>query len=146
MDEVTTQRVNELVAWLTDTLQSSGDFVMAEAPSVARQTVLYGLVWNWSTIAIQLFMAAAGFCMLRELGRRMRGHAQVWESEAKKTNDWFGLGRRIDMFDSRSTTLHVMSAVWLVVFVFGAFSYLPDAIKATFAPKLYLIEYVTRLV
>ena len=113
----------ELAKWLLDTLRESQTFVLAQAPDVAQQIVLYGRIVNL------VYIGATALLIWLYLRIWLPRIVLAWKDLDHMPH---GLGG-------------VLAGVGLAILGLGSiFGALPELIKAWFAPKLYLLDQVSQ--
>ena len=113
-------------------LEKGGQFVLEQAPPLAREIVTYGRVANTTSLAICLTIVAV--CL------------HFWFKRVPKIlSDKEKLSHCGELY-GRHVAQMIAHGLFGVVFSILAFCEMFDAIKAWFAPRLYLLEYVGRLI
>jgi heme/copper-type cytochrome/quinol oxidase subunit 2 len=124
MNPETQAKMNELLTWLMDTVKQSGEFVQSQAPDVARQMVAWGMWSGWCGVAICLLVIAA----LMAGGVKL---IRYGASDKCEHDEGACVGAGL--------IACVLTTIPLFILFVGAF---PTALKATVAPKLYVLEQV----
>jgi len=122
METATNERLNALLDYLTDTMKSGVDFASEQAPLVAKEIIMYGAITSWAGVAAGIFFLLVGLLFLAFSVKRMS--------------------------DDADTGFAALMAAGVLLFFSAIFfgSNTGDAIKATFAPRVYVLEYVAKLV
>ena len=116
-------KINEILSFLLEHAQNASEFAADQAPLIAQEIILYGRV----TSVIVLLLSAIGIWFAVKCFRfSIRG-------AKKKHEDLFGLS--------------AVSGMGAVIFGVGGFIGAAEGLmmfaKAWFAPRLYLIDYIT---
>ncbi len=125
METATNERLNALLDYLTDTMKSGVDFASEQAPLVAKEIAAYGAVSSWVYVAIGLAVVATGVAATRLIMK--------WDEQKEDFHPKH-------MIATFAGVVCVMVGTGIVA------SNLNDAMKATFAPRVYVLEYVAKLV
>lgn len=123
----TDQQVADLLQWLRTTAESSAEFVKEQAPDVARDIIAWGVWGNAATAGVWFIFAIVSGYMLK----RAMSH---WRSDEFDFDDGMSVG---------SIFAGVFSAIGTLVSLGAVASFLLPAIKASVAPRLYLLEWIT---
>ena len=133
MDEVTNEQANRILSLIADSMEQGKEFVLEQAPDVAQQIVAFGRAYETALCV----MAALCFVACLYGIRRLPG--LIAEAE------------RATYENEMSAQVKAM-AVGIVSFLGGLLSAtaimteLRPCCLAWFAPKLYILEYCSRLV
>lgn len=114
---------NEVVQFVQAGLQQGADFASEQAPLVVQEILRYGLVTNWLYL---LFWVSVIVCTLRNV--------KTWIRHVENSCDF--------------ELEYVYISAGIVLSLIGAISItclLPQALLVTFAPRLYLLEYIKAL-
>jgi hypothetical protein len=135
MNPETQEKMNQLLGWLMDTVKASGEFVADQAPDVARQMVAWGVWGGWITAAFCIVLAAVagtiGFRLARLAAGGWKCDNSVYKTDGEEFAAAFG-----------GTLGAIVCLVVVVLSTVGGITYGHDALKATVAPKLYVLEQV----
>lgn len=120
------QRLGAVLDYIGDVAKGATDFTAEQAPLVAREVVMWG-VWSNTILAVGLFLAVVPLLLL-----------------AKKS------GKACKTLIDENSEMCVPVGVATAILIGGAvactcvaaFSATPKAIKASVAPRLYLVEWV----
>ena len=121
IDEQTNARINAILDYLGDITKQGIDFASDQIPQLAREVAIYGAIRGWTGVVLCLI--AIGFA--------------AWVAK------WC-----IKMIPKSDGASVMGLTVVLFVGVYAVISLMENAdnaIKATFAPRVYLVEYVADL-
>ena len=123
-------RLNELVDWLLDSVQTGQDFVVTQAPDVVRELVLWNQVfWGTATGVLLIFGLALVWASWK-----------CWHPKGWLAGDW----ERLDE-DKKADGVVVFSVITSVVTCFElaiTANVLCILAKWCIAPKLCVLEHV----
>lgn len=117
-------RLLTVLDWIGQTAKSGMEIASKELPIMLREIAIYGAVYNWTIVLLTVASMICLFVLLRNK------HNRPWTAD-----------------DYGAPSGRVFFAIILVFFsVFGflgctAGNAFDDAIKATFAPRIYVIEW-----
>lgn len=116
------QQAVEMLQWLKELVEKGGDFVMQQAPPLAAEIVTYGRVTN--SLAVLALIPAA--ILLKLYIPR--------------------IGKAIDEDDDGLVVVKMALVIVVGILGVGLFvANLDQFLKAWFAPRLYLIDYLGKL-
>ncbi|MFN7302069.1 MAG: hypothetical protein ACK5U7_11415 [Bacteroidota bacterium] len=121
-------RLDQLLDYLTETLKSGVDFAGTQIPLLARDIALYGAYSNWAYCLVILLLLLGCFLLFRRCY-----HVARLPASTEDARFVHGLGC-------------VISTIASIVLIICFFPCLDDAVKATFAPRVYILEYVADLI
>ncbi len=124
MDENTKKMLHDYLQKILESAEKGADFVMEQAPEVAKEIVAYGRATSTIPVVACAVVFIAGVVACRMLWKRLPAGE-----------------RSID--DMRPIALFALVPSLLSVVV--AVHYIDDLSKVWFAPRLYLIEYIRTL-
>lgn len=124
MDEVLRANLSELVVYVTSLLQTGVGFVQEQAPIVIQQLLMYKIVTNWAGIVL----IVGSFIALGIVAKKV--HKYVF----------------VDDGDEEALLVLCIVGIPLsvVLFITGCATVM-TLIQLHFAPAIYLIEYLPRL-
>lgn len=121
IDEQTNQRINAILDYLGEVTKQGVDFASDQIPLVAREIAVYGAVTGWALVGTGII----GWCLVAWFIRKYQ--------RAPKS-----------LFDDGGGWICAAAVVAVCsCFLIGGGG--DRAIKATFAPRLYVLEYVADL-
>lgn len=100
----------------------TGDFIIEQAPDLIQQLLLYKTV---EAVFCSILFTTLNYFTFKVMKKDYERHD--------------------DLFDANPVILVGGTCVLIVSFV-GSMNYISDLVKLIFAPKIYLIEYVSHLI
>jgi uncharacterized membrane protein len=128
------EQLGRILKYLIDSVESTGNFVLQQAPDVVQQYVLYQrcLKTLFVVLSIVAFLAAIG-CLL-SLRKYLKRVTKNWELKAENTAAFESVAPRLG------------AATVFVGFGIGLFANnIQECILAWVAPKVLILEYVANL-
>jgi hypothetical protein len=138
MNPETQAKMNELLTWLMDTVKQSGEFVQAQAPDVARQMVAWGF-WSGWTGATMCAVGAVAAVIFGLRAGRMAERGWRCDNSHYKTDGQEAAAAVGGILGS------ILCTVAFILCLIGIPTYWSTALKATVAPKLYVLEQVGQM-
>lgn len=114
-----TEKLNELIGYLTDTIKSSGEYIKETAPEFINELVAYEVMTSW------IFIWISGFVWLICSISFIATLCKCDSEDMGVCGFFFGVG--------------LVSLIPLVINIF-------DLIKISVAPKLFILDYLKTLV
>lgn len=129
-------RLVSVLDYLGEAVKSGADFASQQAPAVAREVVLYGAIVNWAGVVVMLAFVlvcvrALAWIVKEEKADRAKHEEQQKDERYKSDFDPFG----------HAVIGFLCIAVAVGCMCNAIFSFAPRAAKATWAPRVYLIEW-----
>ena len=157
MENVTQDRLNELVSWLVDTAKSTETFVLEQAPDVARQMVAWGLwgsiayiLMGLGVVAALLGVAACGYRHHEGLKAKYEAAVAACDRRARYSDTIFIDATKGEVVckpdDCWCLSYILPSIAAFIILVPTLLANVPTIVKCTVAPKVYLIEQAAKLV
>lgn len=123
------ERIEESWTKIEEYVSSTADFAIEQAPLVAQEIVMFGRVWNSLIVVI---------CMAAIFGVAI-GYIKAFRY--CKKHDSFNWDN--DDYCFASVIYGMLSLIVIIPSLIGGFTACKMAVMAWFAPRLYIIEYVT---
>jgi hypothetical protein len=121
-------RLDQLLDYLTNTLKSGVDFAGTQIPLLARDIALYGAYSNWILFSSHTLCAFICAYLCKRSYR-------IAVAPTTKSDATVG-----------HTFITIFAVIGTITFTVTSFPRLDDAVKATFAPRVYILEYVADLI
>ena len=128
--------LSEILVWLKEAAQGGADFAAEQAPLVCQEIVAYGRVYHTAWIAI-IFVLWSTVVMFLWLNIRKVTRDDSWDDSELTPQGVRGLVGSI-VFAIATFVLSIEGGT-------GIFSHGKDAMLAWFAPRLYIVEYISDL-
>ena len=143
MDLNTEQRINSLLDYLGQTAKDGIAFASEQAPLVAKEVATYGAVVGWAKVVIGVFLlAGVAFAIRKALAITKEDNPDY-----DPKNNWSAFNNKKLGFENGRTIVLLVCSIPVSAFgVSLVAANMDDAMKATFAPRVYVLEYVAKLV
>ena len=121
--------LNDSLGSILEWAKAAGDFVQGQAPLIAQEIITFGRVAAWVQVGFGLLLLVFTGLLVFMLQRHIRKHEDMLDCEP--------------LFVIPGGLVALIGGIGGMALVFDNALI---AMKATFAPRLYLIEYVSALI
>lgn len=141
MSDITTEQLNSILTYLNTNLQSATDWTLRQAPLVAQDLIHWTIMVGLVVLAVVLALSTIWTGILVYVERGIIFAKRPLYPDG-------ALVYKLDVDDRVGATL-VASLLYAIVMIFTwgpASPTLMNALQAWIAPRLFLLEYVTRMI
>ena len=135
MNEELQKQLASIIAAIQNAAAKGTDFALTQLPDIAQQYVAYGRASATAYMAVWLLMFVLGIVCFRRGIRLTREDSKLERTHYGKSPN-----------EDESIACGIFGTLLTIVSFIGAMLVMGDVFKAWFAPKVYLIEQLERLV